>query len=121
MKLTDHQRRLTESEENRRAERFPIKVPMRYRAFGENDWHFGVTENISGAGIFFKSNQLAEVHKHVEIDFVLRAGKNERFGTHVLCLGEIVRSELRTGPGGLFVTAAKIGQYHLLAWEGPVM
>ena len=87
---------MIEPSENRQAERFPMKLPVRYREFGESDWHGGTTENISAAGIFFRSHQSAEVHKHVEIDFVLRSGQNEPLGTQVVCLGEIVRKDRKS-------------------------
>ena len=112
---------MIEPSENRQAERFPLKLPVRYREFGESDWHRGTTENISAAGIFFTCHQSAEVHKHVEIDFVLRSGRNEPFGAHVVCLGEIVRKESRTEVRGQCMLAATIEEYRLLPWIGPVM
>lgn len=115
------QRIIATSGENRQSERFPIRVQVRYRAFGENDWHLGTTENISSAGVFFRCNQSAELHKHVELDFVLRSGQNEPFGTRVVCLGEIVRTEIQVEARGLCVLAAKIEDYRLLPWRGPVM
>ena len=121
MASANRELRMIEPSENRQAERFPIKLPVRYREFGESDWHMGTTENISGAGIFFRCHHSAEVHKHVEINFVLRSGQNEPFGTHVVCLGEIVRKEFRTEARGLCILAATIEEYHLLPWEGPVM
>lgn len=117
----DRQRKNTASGENRQSERFPIRVQVRYRAFGESDWHLGTTENISAAGVFFRCNQSGELHKHVELDFVLRSGQNEPFGTRVVCLGEIVRTEIQTEARGLCILAAKIQDYRLLPWRGPVM
>ena len=117
MGFTNRQRETAESGERRRGERFPIKVPVRYRAFGESDWQFGMSENISAAGMFFRCNQSAELHKHVEIDFVLRVGQSEAAGTQVVCLGEIVRSELRQSREKPCVLAARIEKYHLLPWE----
>lgn len=121
MQSPNRQLRLIEPSENRQAERFPIRLPVRYREFGENDWHMGTTENISAAGIFFNCRQSAELHKHVEIDFVLRSGQSEPIGTHVVCLGEIVRKEFRTASTGLCTLAATIEEYRLLPWMGPVM
>ena len=121
MPAPHRQRKNTASSENRQSERFPIRVQVRYRAFGENDWHLGTTENISAAGVFFRSNESAELHKHVELDFVLRSGQNESIGTRVVCLGEIVRTEMQTEARGLCILAAKIEDYRLLPWRGPVM
>jgi hypothetical protein len=121
MPAPHRQRKTTASRENRQSERFPIRVQVRYRAFGENDWHLGTTENISAAGVFFRSKQSAELHKHVELDFVLRSGQNEPYGTRVVCLGEIVRTEIQIESRGLCILAAKIEDYRLLPWRGPVM
>jgi PilZ domain len=120
MKSTKRQRGVAECSDNRQAERFAIRVPVRYRAFGESDWHIGMTENISGGGIFFRCNQLAELHKPVQIDFVLRCGRNEPFGTQVACLGEIVRSEPQSGTGQS-ILAARIQDYRLSPWQGRKM
>jgi hypothetical protein len=121
MASPNRQLRMIEPSENRQAERFPVRVQVRYRAFGENDWHLGTTENISAAGIVFRCDQSAELHKHVELDFVLRGSQNEPFGMHVVCLGEIVRTEVRSEARGLCILAAKIKDYRLLPWAGPVM
>jgi PilZ domain len=121
MASPNRQLRMLEPSENRQAERFPVKLPVRYREFGESDWHMGTTENISGAGILFRCHQSAEVHKHVEIDFVLWSGQTEPFGAHVVCLGEIVRRESRSETKGLYTLAATIEEYRLLPWTGPVM
>jgi len=117
----NRQRENTAASENRQSERFPIRVQVRYRAFGESDWHLGITENISAAGVFFRCNQATELHQHVELDFVLRSGQDEPFGTRVVCLGEIVRTEVRSQTRGLCILAAKIEGYRLLPWRGPVM
>lgn len=113
-------RRMISSSENRRAERFPISVQVRFRAFGESDWRLGTTENISAAGIFFKCNQSTEIRGHVELDFVLRLSQSEITGTHVVCLGEIVRTEVRSKAGGACILAAKIEDYRLFPWQGPM-
>ena len=103
------------SNESRRAERFPIKVPVQYRALGENEWHVGASENISSTGIFFLCSQSAELHEHVEIDFVLRGG--QFLATHVVCLGHIVRAERKQQNSELHAFAARIESYHLLPGE----
>jgi hypothetical protein len=118
MGLTNRRAKSADSQERRRGERFPIRVPVRYRAFGETDWEFGLTENISAAGIFFQCNQSAEIHKHVEIDFVLGGGHTEATGTQVVCLGRILRSELRQNAEWPCVLAAEIEEYRLLPWQG---
>lgn len=111
-------RRVISSRENRQAKRFPISVQVRFRAFGESDWSLGTTENISAAGIFFRCNQSSEIRGHVEFDFVLRIAQNEVTGTRVVCLGEIVRTEVRSNASREYTLAAKIKNYRLFPWQG---
>ena len=39
----------------RRAPRFNVRLPVRYRMPGEERWHLGVTENVSQTGILFRT------------------------------------------------------------------
>ena len=117
----NRQRKPVAPNESRQAERFPIRVPVRYREFGESEWHAGMSENISSAGVFFRCNQRTAIQKHVEIDFVLRGGYAELLTARVVCLGRIVRAELKADSSGMYVLAARIESYHLLQCEGPVM
>lgn len=52
---------------------------------------------------------------------MLRCSQTESLGTRVVCLGEIVRTEIQTEARGLCILAAKIEDYRLLPWRGPVM
>ena len=40
-----------------RPRRFPLQLPVWYRAAGETEWHGGVTENISAAGVAIRADE----------------------------------------------------------------
>jgi hypothetical protein len=52
-----------------RAERRPIRLPLRYRKEGQEAWQAGETINVSETGILFTSNEMLEVDAQVEITF----------------------------------------------------
>lgn len=52
-----------------RAMRRDLRIPLRYRVAGGEEWHQGETVNISESGLLFSSNELLEVEANVEITF----------------------------------------------------
>lgn len=52
-----------------RATRREMRIPLRYRVSGGDEWHLGETVNISESGLLFSSNELLEVDANVEITF----------------------------------------------------
>jgi len=52
-----------------RATRHDLRLPLRYRLDGQEDWSPGETINISRSGILFYSNEVLEVDTRVEIVF----------------------------------------------------
>jgi hypothetical protein len=52
-----------------RAERRPIRLPLRYRREGQEEWQAGETINVSETGLLFTSNEMLEVPVQVEITF----------------------------------------------------
>jgi hypothetical protein len=94
----------------RRARRFDLRLPIRYRALGEREWREGRTENISRSGILFRTPGPVELDTSLEMRFELPAG---RFLPEVVCTGRVVRAILsrsRSAP----VIAATIADYRLL-------
>lgn len=61
---TGHQRQWVE-----RAERRQLRLPLRYRIEGQEQWQPGETINVSESGLLFTSNEMLEVDAHVEITF----------------------------------------------------
>lgn len=52
-----------------RAPRREIRLPLRYRLEGHEEWRLGETVNVSESGLLFSSNELLEVDAKVEITF----------------------------------------------------
>lgn len=52
-----------------RAVRRDLRLPLRYRVAGGEDWRPGETINISESGLLFTSNELLDVDSSVEITF----------------------------------------------------
>jgi hypothetical protein len=53
----------------KRAPRHDLRLPMRYRREGEEDWRSGETVNISQSGLLFSSNEMLEIDARIEITF----------------------------------------------------
>lgn len=52
-----------------RAIRHEVRVPLRYRIAGQEDWSVGEAINMSSSGLLFSSNELLEVDTRLEITF----------------------------------------------------
>ena len=94
-----------------RAQRFQLRLPLRYRRLGETEWHVGSTENISRSGMLFHTDDVLEPNSQLEINLVLPAEIAGLSGTEVVCRGEVVRAIERNewvSPA----LAARILQYH---------
>jgi hypothetical protein len=61
---TGHQRQWVE-----RAERRQLRLPLRYRIEGQEEWQPGETINVSESGLLFTSNEMLEVDAQLEITF----------------------------------------------------
>jgi PilZ domain-containing protein len=78
--------------EARRAPRFPIEAPVRFRA-GDGEWIEGTTVNISRLGLYLRTSlvppppsTIVEIHLALTIP-------GARGCSHVSCTGRIVRTE----------------------------
>jgi hypothetical protein len=94
----------------RRARRFDLRVPIRYRRLGEEEWREGRTENISRSGILFRPPGPVELDTSLEMRFELPAG---RFLPEVVCRGRVVRAILSRSRSASLI-AATIAEYRLL-------
>ena len=52
-----------------RALRRELRLPLRYRREGQQEWHPGETINVSESGLLFSSNELLDVDARLEITF----------------------------------------------------
>lgn len=77
---------------NARAPRFPLHVPLLYRAAGQAEWHQGESENISRSGVLFWADDRMERGTPLEMGLVLLAGSEAPRAPQVVCFGSIVRA-----------------------------
>jgi hypothetical protein len=52
-----------------RANRRELRIPIRFRRAGTEDWLMGETINLSESGLLFTANELLEVDTRLEITF----------------------------------------------------
>ena len=95
-----------------RAQRFQLRLPLRYRRLGEPQWHVGTTENISRSGMLFGTDDVLQPNSQLEINLVLPAEIAGLSGTEVVCRGEVVRAIERKAECLSPALAARILQYH---------
>jgi PilZ domain len=87
-----------------RATRHELRVPLRYRRSGEEDWCMGESINMSESGILFSSDRLLEVDARLEITFQTNgAPLLERSTRRAL----VVRRTLNNWPETRLLFAAK--------------
>jgi PAS domain S-box-containing protein len=95
-----------------RAQRFQLRLPLRYRLVGETQWHQGETENISRSGMLFETEESLQPASQLEINLVLPAEIAGLPSTEVVCRGEVVRTVEPHGDVLSPALAARILQYH---------
>ena len=98
-------------DEARRARRFALQIPVRYRFRGDRDWRHGETQNISSCGVLFRSQSSAEKGTSLELCLILPVLSPEG-AAEVLCRGVIVRSAIPTD-GDMPVLAVRILHFRL--------
>jgi CheY-like chemotaxis protein len=94
-----------------RAQRFKLRLPLKYRQLGKDDWLAGTTENISRSGLLFRAEQAIAPNVQLEISLVLPAEIAGLSDAEVLCRGEVVRAVDIESPTLHPALAAKILQY----------
>lgn len=72
-----------------RIERFPLRLPIRYRAVGASEWSYGITENISAQGVLVRGGDVPAVRDPLDLRFEVGVGKNR---SQVACRGAVVRT-----------------------------
>ena len=90
----------------RRAQRFVLQFPIRYRSIGEGTWFEGKTENISRSGVLFRTDYPLEPNTAIQMSFdpprsMMGVGPGK-----VFCRGIVVRTVLaeHSNPAGVAAT-----------------
>jgi hypothetical protein len=94
-----------------RAERFQIRIPVRYREPHGGVWLEGKTENISRSGILFRTESLLSPKTTVEMRLALPAVIRNEAPGEVLCKGVVVRTEQSKITGAPPALAVAIRHY----------
>jgi hypothetical protein len=101
------------SKSSQRAQRFEIKVPVKYREKSQGDWREGHTENISQSGLLFRVPEPLDPETLIELNFALPTGKEGETGGTVLCDGRTIRTILPATSDETPGVAVKILNYKL--------
>ena len=87
-----------------RATRLDLRVPIRYRREGQEDWSRGETINMSESGVLFSSDELLDVDASLEITFQTQGIPLLQSSTR---RAQVVRRILNNWPETTLVFAAK--------------
>jgi PilZ domain-containing protein len=99
---------------SQRAERFAMRVPLRYRRTDDMSWWEGCIENISRTGVLFRGEQVFGLDTQVEMRFVLPVEVPGEAAAEVVCHGAIVRTVSSTARETLPGLAASIFDYRIV-------
>ena len=94
-----------------RAERFPVRLPLRYRITEQVEWHEARIHNISGSGLLFETDDALNVGTRIEMAFPLEEAASVGSGAMVRCAGSVVRRV--EGASGESCFGAAIEHYRL--------
>ena len=96
----------------RRAQRFSIRLGVRYRPEGHEQWYEGQIENISELGVLFETERSLAVSTPIEFKFLLAATNSDELAAEVVCRGKIVRTVPTSADRTIPSLAATIAAYH---------
>ena len=84
-----------------RAQRFPVRIPVRYRLARSREWFEAYTENISRSGVLFRTVRVLEPATPLDLRLELPPVDNgESVRGEVVCKGEVVRMDPPDNPKG---------------------
>ncbi len=94
-----------------RAERFPIRTPLRYRGSGQTAWSRGTTVNISRTGVLFSAEKELPPKTMLELRILFPADIAAGTPANVICWGPVVRTERSSSPDQQPALAVAIRSY----------
>jgi len=97
-----------------RAQRFELRIPLRYRADSDGGWHSGTTRNISRSGMLFHGEYWAAPSTSLELTLLLPLQIGVDRAAEVICRGKVTRSERREIEEGGPLMAIRISHYRLV-------
>ena len=82
--------------EQRRNQRFDLRLPFEIVRAGANQKSIGETRNVSSTGVLFKSETTVEVGQPIEYLITFPKPPGSRAVVRLKCVGKIVRGEEET-------------------------
>jgi hypothetical protein len=76
----------------KRAQRFAMELPMRYRRKGTNAWYESTTVNVSASGVLFQAGLVLPPETAIDIALVLPVTIPGEAGAEIVCHGTVIRS-----------------------------
>jgi hypothetical protein len=98
---------------SQRAGRYPVQTPIRFRVHGKDQWHEGMTENISCTGVLLRSRFLPRNGAEVEMVLSLPAKVWGKRPAEVVGRGRVVRRDRSQRLNQPPAIAATIERYRL--------
>ena len=117
--LLMHDKAAGQEKYKKRALRFPIEAPLRYRIGGEFAWTEGSTVNISRSGILFRSDKEIPPKTMLQMCIVFPSELTGYDTTTILCWGPVVRNGDVNASGSGHTLAAAIIKYRFIQEDGP--
>ena len=93
-----------------RARRFPLELPLWFRAGADEPWHRAKTLTISGTGLSFTARCRLRLGTRLQMRFILKV---DSVRSEVACRGRIVRLHPAQQKAGTLTYGATIESYRL--------
>jgi hypothetical protein len=100
--------------EGARAQRFQLKIPLRYRCGADGDWHRGASINISRSGMLFHGEHWVAPRVRLEMALFLPQQPGVDLAAELVCRGTVMRSEWSGIAKGDPLIAIVISHYRLV-------
>ncbi len=97
-----------------RAQRFELRIPVRYRTGSEEAWHSGTTRNISRSGMLLHGEDWARPSTRIEFTLLLPRQMGTVRAAEVMCRGTVTRAERHGTDEGGPLMAIQISHYRLV-------
>ncbi len=96
-----------------RAERFPIRIPVRYRRPHSPEWLETWTENVSRSGVLFRADRTLNPTTTVEVTLELPPTNGDGAHAWVVCKGKVARVDHPHNGATSPILAVAIHHYRL--------
>jgi len=97
-----------------RARRFPLRLPLRYRAAGEKRWSNGITDNVSCSGVLLRGRRVLPPSSTIEMLLAVPPQLAGEANVRVFCRGKVARVVSRRIPLFASTFGIKVIDYELV-------